>query len=170
MINFGILYGMGPSRLSKELGISFEEAQTYIESYFSRYPGVQKYVESTLEQARKTGYVTTLLGRRRFIPDLTSTEGGVRQFAERTAVNTPIQGTAADLIKAAMVAIDRRLAAAGSGAGMILQVHDELILEAPEADVDAVAALVREEMEGAAELSVPLEVAVGIGSSWAEIH
>jgi DNA polymerase I len=170
VINFGILYGMGPSRLSKELGISFEEAQTYIESYFSRYPGVQKYVESTLEQARKTGYVTTLLGRRRFIPDLTSTEGGVRQFAERTAVNTPIQGTAADLIKAAMVAIDRRLAAAGSGAGMILQVHDELILEAPEADVDAVAALVREEMEGAAELSIPLEVAVGIGSSWAEIH
>jgi DNA polymerase-1 len=111
-----------------------------------------------------------LLGRRRFIPDLSSTEGGVRQFAERTAVNTPIQGTAADLIKAAMVAIDRRLTASGSGAGMILQVHDELILEAPEAEVDAVAALVRQEMEGAAELSVPLEVAVGIGSSWAEIH
>jgi DNA polymerase-1 len=170
VINFGILYGMGPSRLSKELGISFEEAQTYIESYFARYPGVQKYVESTLEGARKTGFVTTLLGRRRFIPDLTSTEGGVRQFAERTAVNTPIQGTAADLIKAAMVAIDRRLTAAGSGAGIILQVHDELILEAPEAEVDAVAALVREEMEGAAHLSVPLEVAVGVGSSWAEIH
>ncbi len=94
----------------------------------------------------------------------------MRQFAERTAVNTPIQGTAADLIKAAMVAIDRRLTASCSGAGMILQVHDELILEAPEAEVDAVAALVRQEMEGAAELSVPLEVAVGIGSSWAEIH
>jgi DNA polymerase-1 len=170
VINFGILYGMGPSRLSKELGINFEEAQTYIESYFARYPGVQKYVESTLEAARKTGFVTTLLGRRRFIPDLTSTEGGVRQFAERTAVNTPIQGTAADLIKAAMVAIDRRLTAAGSGAGMILQVHDELILEAPEAEVSTVAALVREEMEGAARLSVPLEVAVGVGSSWAEIH
>jgi len=170
VINFGILYGMGPSRLSKELGISFEEAQSYIESYFARYPGVQNYVESTLEGARKTGFVTTLLGRRRFIPDLSSTEGGVRQFAERTAVNTPIQGTAADLIKAAMVAIDRRLAASGSGAGMILQVHDELILEAPEAEVDAVAALVRQEMEGAAELAVPLEVAVGIGSSWAEIH
>ena len=170
VINFGILYGMGPSRLSKELGISFEEAQTYIESYFARYPGVEKYIESTLEAARKTGFVTTLLGRRRFIPDLTSTEGGVRQFAERTAVNTPIQGTAADLIKAAMVAIDRRLTAAGSGAGMILQVHDELILEAPEAEVDAVAAVVREEMEGAARLSVPLEVAVGVGSSWAEIH
>jgi DNA polymerase-1 len=170
VINFGILYGMGPSRLAKELAISFEEAQTFIESYFARYPGVQKYVESTLEGARTRGFVTTLLGRRRFIPDLTSTEGGVRQFAERTAVNTPIQGTAADLIKAAMVAIDRRLVAAGSGAGMILQVHDELILEAPEAEVDAVAALVREEMEGAAHLSVPLEVAVGVGSSWAEIH
>jgi DNA polymerase-1 len=170
VINFGILYGMGPSRLSKELGIGFEEAQTYIESYFARYPGVRSYVESTLEQARRTGFVTTLLGRRRFIPDLTSTEGGVRQFAERTAVNTPIQGTAADLIKAAMVAIDRRLLEAGSAAGMILQVHDELILEAPEDEVDAAVAVVREEMEGAAELSVPLEVAVGVGSSWAEIH
>jgi DNA polymerase-1 len=170
VINFGILYGMGPSRLSKELGIGFEEAQTYIESYFARYPGVRRYVESTLEQARRTGFVTTLLGRRRFIPDLTSTEGGVRQFAERTAVNTPIQGTAADLIKAAMVAIDRRLLEAGSAAGMILQVHDELILEAPEAEVDAAVAVMREEMEGAAELSVPLEVAVGVGSSWAEIH
>jgi DNA polymerase-1 len=170
VINFGILYGMGPSRLSKELGIGFEEAQTYIESYFARHPGVRRYVESTLEQARRTGFVTTLLGRRRFIPDLTSTEGGVRQFAERTAVNTPIQGTAADLIKAAMVAIDRRLLEAGSAAGMILQVHDELILEAPEAEVEAAVAVVREEMEGAAELSVPLEVAVGVGSSWAEIH
>lgn len=170
VINFGILYGMGPARLSKEIGISFEEAETYISDYFARYPGVSAYVRATLEQARKTGYVTTLLGRRRFIPDLTSPEGGVRQFAERTAVNTPIQGTAADLIKAAMVRIDRRLAERRSGAGMILQVHDELILESPTDEVDAVAALVREEMEGAARLDVPLEVALGIGSSWAEIH
>jgi DNA polymerase-1 len=114
--------------------------------------------------------VTTLFGRRRFIPDLTSHEGGVRQFAERIAVNTPIQGTAADLIKTAMVRIDARLQETGSSAGMILQVHDELILDVPEAEVDAVVALVRREMEGAAALVVPLEVAVGVGSSWAEIH
>ncbi len=170
VINFGILYGMGPSRLSKELEISLEEAKNYIDSYFARYPGVSQYVRLTLEQARANGYVTTLFGRRRFIPDLTSTEGGARQFAERTAVNTPIQGTAADLIKAAMVRIDRRLAERASSAGIILQVHDELIVEAPEADVAEVVALVREEMEGAARLSVPLEVAVGVGSNWAEIH
>jgi DNA polymerase I len=166
VINFGIIYGMGPARLAKELGITFEEAETYIANYFARYPGVSQYIRSTLE----TGYVSTLFGRRRFMPDITSPEGGVRQFAERTAVNTPIQGTAADLIKAAMVAIDRRLREAGNRAGMILQVHDELVLEAPSADADAVAALVSEEMSAAAELTVPLEVAVGIGSSWAEIH
>ena len=170
VINFGIIYGMGPSRLSKELGISFEEAETYIGNYFARYPGVSEYVRRTLDEARKKGYVTTLLGRRRFMPDLTNPEGGVRQFAERTAVNTPIQGTAADLIKVAMVRIDRRLSEQGSGAGMILQVHDELILEAPEAEVQAVVTLVREEMEGAAELVVPLEVAVGVGANWADIH
>jgi DNA polymerase I len=171
VINFGIIYGMGPARLAKELGIPFDEAETYIANYFARYPGVSQYIRSTLEGARKTGYVSTLFARRRFIPDITSPEGGVRQFAERMAVNTPIQGTAADLIKVAMVRIDRRLAEAGpEGGGMILQVHDELILEAPEADVDRVVALVREEMEGAAKLSVPLEVAVGVGGSWAEIH
>jgi len=170
VINFGIIYGMGPSRLSKELGISFEEAETYIGNYFARYPGVSEYVRRTLDEARKKGYVTTLLGRRRFMPDLTNPEGGVRQFAERTAVNTPIQGTAADLIKVAMVRIDRRLSEQGSGAGMILQVHDELILEAPEAEVEAVVTVVREEMEGAAELVVPLEVAVGVGANWADIH
>jgi DNA polymerase I len=169
VINFGIIYGMGPARLAKELAISFEEAETYIANYFARYPGVSRYIQTTLEGARKTGYVSTLLERRRFIPDMLSPEGGVRQFAERTAVNTPIQGTAADLIKVAMVRIDRRLAEAGD-AGMILQVHDELIVEAPEAEVDAVVALVRQEMEGAAKLSVPLEVAVGVGGSWAEIH
>jgi DNA polymerase I len=170
VINFGIVYGMGPSRLAKELEIPFEEAQTYIESYFARHPGVYRYTRSTLEEARAKGYVTTLFGRRRFIPDLSSPEGGVRQFAERTAVNTPIQGTAADLIKTAMVRIDRRLRELGSGAGMILQVHDELIVEVPEGEVDAIVALVQQEMEGAAQLTVPLEVAVGVGSNWAEIH
>ncbi len=170
VINFGIIYGMGPQRLSKELEIPYDEAVAYIESYFARYPGVSRYVETTLEGARAVGYVTTLFGRRRFIPDLTSHEGGVRQFAERTAVNTPIQGTAADLIKTAMVRIDARLHEEGLAGGMILQVHDELILDVPEGEIDRVVAIVRREMEGAAELAVPLEVAVGVGSSWAEIH
>jgi DNA polymerase-1 len=169
VINFGIVYGMGPSALSRQLAVSYDEAEQYIESYFARYPGVRDYIRSTLEQGRKQGFVSTLLGRRRFMPDLSSPEGGARQFAERTAVNTPIQGTAADLIKAAMVKIDRRLRESGGSAGMILQVHDELILEAPEAEVDRVVTVVREEMEGAAELAVPLEVAVGVGASWAEL-
>ena len=170
VINFGILYGMGPASLSKELDVPLEEAKSYIERYFARYPSVAAYRSATLEQARTKGYVTTLFGRRRFIPDLNSPEGGIRQFAERTAVNTPIQGTAADLIKVAMVRIDCRLREAGSGAGMILQVHDELILEVPEGEVESVVDLVRNEMERAAELAVPLEVVVGVGSNWAEIH
>jgi DNA polymerase-1 len=170
VINFGIIYGMGPARLSKELDISFDEAESYIASYFARYPKVAEYRDTTLAEARVKGYVSTLFGRRRFIPDLTSSEGGVRQFAERVAVNTPIQGTAADLIKMAMVSIDRALCERRSAAGMILQVHDELLLEAPEDEIDEVVALVRREMEGAAELAVPLEVAVGVGANWAEIH
>ncbi|MGH7802930.1 MAG: DNA polymerase, partial [Candidatus Binatia bacterium] len=169
-INFGIIYGMGPVRLAKELEISHEDAVRTIASYFERYAGVAEYVRRTIEEARRAGYVTTLFGRRRPIPDLASPEGGVRQFAERVAVNTPIQGTAADLIKKAMVAIDRRLAASGTRAGMILQVHDELLVEAPSEEAESVAAVVREEMEGAAELAVPLVVEVGIGGNWAEIH
>jgi DNA polymerase-1 len=131
---------------------------------------VSRYVETTLEEARRNGWVATLFGRRRFIPDLASPEGGARQFAERTAVNTPIQGTAADLIKTAMVRIDRRLAQERSEAAMILQVHDELILEAPAGEAEAVGELVREEMAGVARLEVPLEVAVGVGESWADLH
>jgi len=168
VINFGIFYGMGPSRLARELAISYEEAETYIQSYFARYPGVSEYIRRTLECARRTGYVATLFGRRRFIPDLSSPEQGARQFAERTAVNTPVQGTAADLIKTAMVRIDRRLS--GSRNGMTLQVHDELILEAATDEAREVAALVKEEMERAAELSVPLEVDVGVGPNWADLH
>ncbi len=170
VINFGILYGMGPSRLAKELGISFEEAEKHIRNYFARYPGVSEYIRTTLEEARRLGYVTTLFGRRRYIPDLASPQGGVRQFAERMAVNTPIQGTAADLIKAAMVRIDRRLQELGGRASMILQVHDELIFDVPEGEVPQVVESVRQEMEGAARLRVPLEVDVRVGSNWAELH
>jgi DNA polymerase-1 len=128
VINFGIIYGMGPVRLAKELTIPHEEAVRTIASYFERYAGVAEYVRRTIEEARRAGYVTTMFGRRRPIPDLASPEGGVRQFAERVAVNTPIQGSAADLIKKAMVAIDERLGACDPRAGMILQVHDELIV------------------------------------------
>ena len=168
VINFGIIYGMGPVRLAKELEITHEEAVKTIASYFERYAGVAEYVRRTIEDARRVGYVTTMFGRRRPIPDLASPEGGVRQFAERVAVNTPIQGSAADLIKKAMVAIDRRLG--GTRAGMILQVHDELLVEAPADEAPAVAKIVREEMEHAAELAVPLVVEVGVGENWAQIH
>jgi DNA polymerase-1 len=161
---------MGPARLSKELAISFEEAESYIASYFARYPGVSEYVRRTLDDARRTGYVTTLFGRRRFIPDLMSREGGARQFAERTAVNTPIQGTAADLIKIAMIRIDGALRREGVKSGMILQVHDELVFEVAEDEVETIVAAVRREMEGVAELAVPLEVSVGVGANWAEVH
>lgn len=169
-INFGILYGMGPNRLAKELEVSIEDAQRTIADYFARYPGVSQYVERAVEDARRTGVATTLFGRRRPIPDLASREGGVRQFAERVAVNTPIQGSAADLIKKAMITIDRRLAAESPRSAMILQVHDELILEVPAEEAERIAGLVRHEMEHAAELAVPLEVAVGVGDDWAALH
>ena len=170
VINFGILYGMGPGRLSKALEIPTDEAKRYIESYFARYPGVARYVERTLEGARAEGWVSTLLGRRRYIPDLASREAGARQFAERAAVNTPIQGTAADLIKVAMVQIERRLEGEKFAARMLLQVHDELVLEAPVGEASAAAERVAEEMRGAASLDVPLEVSIGIGDNWSEVH
>jgi DNA polymerase I len=170
VINFGILYGMGPQRLARDLGITVAEAKKYIDSYFERYARVREFMEAVLETARASGYVTTILGRRRPVPELTSGQRGVVQAAERIATNTPLQGSAADIIKLAMLRIDRRLRDAGHDASMILQVHDELLVEASEADSEAVAALVRDEMTGAIELSVPLEVEVGRGSSWAEAH
>ncbi|MGH7818506.1 MAG: DNA polymerase, partial [Candidatus Binatia bacterium] len=170
VIVFAIISAIGPERLAEQLEISFEEAESYIAGYFARHPAVSEYVGRTLDEAREKGYVTTLLGRRRFVPDVSGLAAGVRRFAERTAVNTPIQGTAADLIKAAMVRIDARLRSRKSGAGLVLQVGDEILLEAPEERIDEVIALVREEMEGAAKLAVPLEVAVGVGSSWADLR
>jgi DNA polymerase-1 len=170
VINFGIVRGMGAFGLSRELEISLGQAEDYIDGYFGRHPGVSRYVRATLEEARAKGYVSILSGRRWPVPDLTSQRGEVRQLAERKAVSAPIEGTAADLIKAAMVRIDRRLRERGSDAGIILQIHDELVLEVPEAEADEIVGLVREEMEGSARLSVPLEVAIGVGSSWAEIH
>ncbi len=170
VINFGILYGMGPQRLARDLGISQAEAKRYIESYFDRYPRVREFMDSVLDAARASGFVTTILGRRRPVPELTSGQRGVVQAAERIATNTPLQGSAADIIKLAMLRIDRRLREQGLDAFMILQVHDELLVEAGTADAAAVRTLVAEEMSGAVELSVPLEVEVGSGATWAEAH
>ena len=170
VINFGILYGMGPQRLAGELGIPLAQAQGYIANYFARYAGVRSFMDGVVAAARESGYATTILGRRRAIPELRSRERGVAQAAERVAANTPIQGSAADLIKLAMVRVDRRLTAEGVEGGMVLQVHDELLLEVAEGDRDRACQVVREEMEGVMALAVPLQVDLGTGRSWAEAH
>lgn len=170
VINFGILYGMGPQRLAGDLGIPLAQAQGYITSYFARYAGVRQFMDGVVAAARERGYATTILGRRRAIPELRSRERGVAQAAERVAANTPIQGSAADIIKLAMVGVERRLAAEAVAGGMVLQVHDELLLEVAERDRDRACALVREEMEGVMELAVPLRVDLGVGRTWAEAH
>ena len=168
VINFGIMYGMGPQRLGREFGISTQEARAFIDDYFATYAQVRDFLEGTIEQAKTDGYVTTMLGRIRYLPELQSHQRSVQSFGERIAVNTPLQGTAADMIKSAMVNLHRRLAEQGSKAMMIIQVHDELVVETPEGEVEAVAAMVREEMEGAIELDVPLVVDVGWGANWME--
>jgi len=170
VINFGIMYGMGPQRLASELSIPHAAAQKYIEQYFERYRGVREFIESTIARGRETGYVSTAFGRRRAVPELQSRHRATQQAAERAAINMPIQGTAADLIKIAMVRVDRRLRQEGLASEIVLQVHDELLLEAPADEVEAATAAVREEMEKAAELQVPLVVDVGRGQSWAEAH
>ncbi len=170
VINFGIIYGMGPQRLARELAIPLVDAQRYITSYFARYAGVARYIEATLAEARRRGFVTTLLKRRRYLPELTSREEGVRQFAERTAINTPVQGSAADLIKLAMVRLEARLARERVPAAMILQVHDELVFEVDVAAVADATAIIRAEMESVMPLAVPLLVEIRDGGSWAEAH
>jgi len=170
VINFGVLYGMSAFGLAKELGVSQKLAQAYIDSYFQRYSGVREYLEGVLSGAKRDGYVTTLLQRRRYLPEIESPHAQIRQFAERTAINAPIQGTAADLIKIAMVRIFRRLPKEGFSAAMIMQVHDELVLEAPVPEQEALMAMVQEEMEGAMALSVPLKVEIAAGKNWDEAH
>jgi DNA polymerase-1 len=170
VINFGVLYGMSAFGLAKELGITQKLAQAYIDSYFQRYRKVRDYLDGLLAQARRDGYVTTLLRRRRYLPEIMSPQAAVRQFAERTAINAPIQGTAADLIKVAMVRIFRRLTEEGLSAVMIMQVHDELVFEAPVSERKVLMALVREEMEGVLKLEVPLRVEVAAGRNWDEAH
>ncbi len=161
---------MGPFGLARRLRISNKTARVIIEKYFERYRGVKVFIDSVVERARSAGYSETLLGRRRAIPELRSRNHTVRQLGERLAVNTPIQGTAADLIKKAMVEIDTELSRRGFGAAMLLQVHDELVFEVPEAELDAVRTLVKERMEKVWPLTVPLTVDFGWGPDWAEAH
>ncbi|NUM76169.1 DNA polymerase I [candidate division KSB1 bacterium] len=169
-INFGILYGMGAYGLSRRLGISVEEAQNFITNYFVQYPGVNEFIMGIIADAHKNGYVTTMLGRRRYLPDINSDNQRVREAAERTAINTPIQGTAADLIKIAMINIQRRLHKEKMQARMILQVHDELVFEAPHAEIEKLRELVVAEMGGAVRLDVPVKIDVGVGKNWLEAH
>jgi len=165
-INFATIYGQGPFALSRQLGISQEEARQFIRLYFERFAGVRRFLDETVARARERGYVETLFGRRRYIPELNDPNFSVRALGERTAMNSPLQGSAADLIKVAMINLHRALRTAGSRAALLLQVHDELVLEAPEEDTEAVVAVVRREMEQAARLSVPLVVEIGVGANW----
>ena len=170
VVNFGIVYGMSPFGLSKDLGLSHAQAQEYIDSYFARYRGVKAYIENVIKDARQKGYITTLLGRRRYLPDINSQNRGIREFAERTAINTPIQGTSADLIKVAMITIFEIFKQKNLKAKMLVQVHDELIFDVPKAEVPEVKKFVKEIMEGALKLKVPIRAQVSIGSNWAEAH
>ena len=165
-VNFGIVYGIGEFSLAQDLHISVKEAKAYIESYLEKYHGVRNYMESIKEQAKKDGYVKTMLNRIRYIPELKSPNYNIRQFGERVALNTPIQGTAADIIKLAMVRVDNRLINEGLKSKLILQVHDELIVEAHKDEVDKVKQILSEEMQSAMELNVPLKVDMSTGHSW----
>jgi DNA polymerase-1 len=165
-VNFGIVYGQTPFGLATSLGIDRKEAETYIHSYFELYKGVRKFIDRTIEEVRASGFATTLFGRRRPIPDMNSRNVNARSFAERTAVNTPLQGTAADLIKLAMIQLDEKLRGRKLRARMLLQVHDELVLEAPPEEAEEVAQLVKREMETVHRIDVPMVVDTGTGANW----
>ena len=169
-INFGLIYGMSAFGLAKQIGCDRKQAQAYIDRYFQRYPGVLAYMERTREQASEQGYVETLFGRRLYLPEIQSKNAALRKGAERTAINAPMQGTAADIIKRAMVMVDRWLSESGVDARVILQVHDELVLEVREDLVEPVSAQLRDLLGAAAELAVPLLVEVGVGANWDEAH
>jgi DNA polymerase-1 len=169
-INFGIVYGMSPFGLSKQLDISQKMAKVYIDNYFERYRGVQRYIDETIATARRDRRTATLQGRIRLLPDIQSSNSVMRQFAERTAINTPIQGTAADLIKIAMIRVDAELQRRGMKTVMLLSVHDELLFEVPPAELAEARELIRSTMEGIWQLKVPLKVNVAVGDNWAEAH
>ena len=169
-VNFGIIYGQTSYGLSRDLGIPIDEAQIFIDAYFARYPRVKEYIEREINKAQKDGFVATLLGRRRYIPEINNKNQGLRQFAERQAVNTPIQGTAADLIKMAMIQIHGLLKAKSLRAKMVLQVHDELVFDLPQEELKQVAALARQSMENVLELKVPIRVDIKSGRNWLEME
>jgi DNA polymerase-1 len=170
IVNFGIMYGMGARSLSAQMGISLEDAQEFIGHYFRVYARVREYLDQIVADARRRGYVETLLGRRRYLPELSSGSGAERSNAERAAINTPIQGSAADLMKLAMIRVRGALKRLHPSARLLLQVHDELLLECPAEEANAVAERVRAEMEGCYELAVPLAVTAGSGPSWFDVH
>ena len=169
-VNFGIVYGISPFSLSQDIGVTVAEAKEYMDKYFAHYAGVRAYMDAVVEQAREQGFVSTLYGRRRWVPELKSSNFNTRSFGERVALNAPIQGTAADIIKLAMIRVRDRLKAEGLEGRLVLQVHDELIVECPESEAETVCKLVEEEMEGVAALSVPLLAETHAGRSWAESH
>jgi DNA polymerase-1 len=170
VINFGIVYGMSPYGLSQQLGTEPKIAQTYIDEYFKKYSGVQTYIQNSLEEARQKGYVTTLLHRRRYLPDIHSPTMAIRQATERMAINTPLQGTAADIIKISMIRIQDRIQELGLSTKMIMQVHDELVFEVPEGELQNSIPMIQKEMETVMDLSVPLKVSIHSGENWAEVH
>jgi DNA polymerase-1 len=169
-VNFGIIYGLSAHGLAQQLGVPHSTAQQYIDSYFARYEGVKHYLETTLQNARTNGFVCTLMGRKRYLPELSSGDRNIRSAAERMAINTPIQGTAADLIKLAMIRLYKRINSSGSDAKMILQVHDELVFEVPQKEVKRLKKMIVEEMEHVIDLDVPLSVSISEGLNWAELQ
>src|SRR5438128_2602441 len=170
VVNFGIVYGLSPFGLSQNLGIESSEAKKYIDAYFERYRGVRVFIDRTLDETRREGRVKTLFGRIRPIPDINSKNFNLRGFAERTAVNTPLQGTAADLIKLAMIRIDAAIRERELKSRMTLQVHDELVFEVPEGEIDVLCSLVRDKMEQVHPLAVPLMVEIGVGRNWRDLE
>jgi len=169
-INFGLIYGMSAFGLAQQLGLERATAQAYIDSYFARYPGVARYMEATRQAAREQGYVETVFGRRLWLPEIRAGNQGRRAGAERAAINAPMQGTAADLIKLAMIAVQKWIDDEGLGTKLVMQVHDELVLEVPEPELKSVKRELPELMSGVASLRVPLVVDVGVGRNWDEAH
>lgn len=168
-VNFGIVYGISEFGLAKDLGIGYGEAKAYIEAYLQNFLGVKEYMSGITQEAVDKGYVTTFMGRRRYIPELKSKDHNIRAFGERVALNAPIQGAAADIIKIAMIKVDEALRASGIVADLVLQVHDELIVRCRESDYPMVVNILRENMESAVALSVPLVVDIDSGHSWFEV-
>ncbi len=165
-VNFGIVYGIGAFSLSQDIGVSVAEADQYIKNYLDTFSGVRKYMEDTVSFAQENGYISTIFGRRRALPEITASNKNIVNFGKRVAMNTPIQGTAADIIKIAMIRVYQRLQKEGLQAKLILQVHDELIVEAPEHEVEQVHKLLQEEMQNAVKLRVLLKADVGEGKTW----